>query len=146
MAQNVIINDSTYNNLPYMSAPKADGQGDAYFWDTSDATIDSGGKLRNGETAYGADGTKYTGSMIEKAAESYKPLAADQTISANQFLAGAQTIEGVVITNLNPAYIADGVTIKVGCASDDDSVASATGTMKSPVITQDPTTHGLHIA
>lgn len=146
MAQSVIINGSTYNNLPYMSAPKASGQGDAYFWDTSDATIDSGGKLRNGETAYGADGTKYTGSMTEKEAASYQPKAADQTITANQFLAGAQTIEGVVIANLNPAYIADGVTIKVGCASDDDSVASATGTLKSPVITQDPTTHGLHIA
>ena len=35
MAQNVVINEVTYNNLPFMSAPKADGQGDAMFWDTS---------------------------------------------------------------------------------------------------------------
>lgn len=145
MAQNVVINEVQYNNLPFMSAPKSNGQGDAVFWDISDSTVDAS-KLRNGVIAYGADGTKYTGSMTEKSAASYNPASADQTINANQYLEGAQTIKGVTTTNLNAAYIANGVTVKVGCASDDDCVASCTGTLKSPVITQDPTTHGLHIS
>lgn len=146
MAQSVVINGNTYNNLPYMSAPKANGQGDAVFWDTSDANISGAGSLRSGVTAYGADGTKYEGNMTEKVAATYNPSGADQTINGNQFLAGAQTIKAVTTTNLNPAYIASGVTVKVGCAADDDSVASVVGTLQSPVITQDPTTHGLHIA
>lgn len=146
MAQTVVINEVQYSNLPFMSAPKADGQGDAVFWDISDSTIDTAGKLRNGVVGHGPDGTAYTGNMTEKAAATYNPSGSDQTINANQFLAGAQTIKAVTVTNLNPAYIASGVTIKVGCVADDDSVTSATGTLKSPVITQDPTTHGLHIS
>ena len=146
MAQNVTINDITYNGLPFMSAPKANGQGDAVFWDTSGATIANGGQLRNGIKAMGPDGTLHTGTMTEKAAASYNPSASDQTINANQYLAGAQTIKAVTTTNLNPAYIANGVTVKVGCAADDDSVASCTGSLKTPVVTQDPTTHGLHIS
>lgn len=146
MAKNVVINDVQYSNLPFMSAPNANGQGDAVFWDISDSTIDSGGKLRNGEIGYGPDGTKHTGSMTEKSAASYNPSASDQIINANQFLAGAQTFKAVTVTNLNPAYIANNVTIKVGCAEDDDSVTSVTGTLKTPVIVQDPTTHGLHIS
>lgn len=146
MAQNVVINEIQYSNLPFMSAPKVNGQGDAVFWDIADSTIDNAGKLRNGVVGYGADGTKYIGSMTEKAAASYNPTGSDQTINAGQFLAGAQTIKAVTTTNLNPAYIADGVTIKVGCAADDDSVTSATGTLKTPTIVQDPTTHGLRIS
>ena len=146
MAQNVLINGIQYNGLPFMSAPKASGSGDAVFWDTSEATIANGGQIRNGVKAVGADGTVHTGTMTEKSAASYNPSASDQVINANQFLAGAQTVKAVTTTNLNPAYIADGVTVKVGCVADDDSVASVTGTLKTPVVTQDPTTHGLHIS
>lgn len=146
MAQNVIINEVQYNNLPFMSAPKASGQGDAVFWDIADATVDSAGKLRNGVIAYGADGTKYTGNMTEKAAAAYNPSSSDQSINANQYLKGAQTIRAVTTSNLNPAYIADGIVVKVGCSADDDSVTSVTGTLKTPTIVQDQTTHGLRIS
>ena len=129
-----------------MSAPKANGQGDAVFWDISDATLDQAGKLRSGVKAYGADGTPYTGNMTEKSAETFNPSSSDQQVSANQYLAGAQTFAAVTVTNLNAAYIANGITVKVGCAADDDSVASCTGTLKTPVIVQDQTTHGLHIS
>lgn len=146
MAQNVVINEIQYSNLPFMSAPKANGQGDAVFWDIADSTVDGAGKLRNGVVAYGSDGTKYTGNMTEKSAASYNPSSTDQTINANQYLAGAQTIKAVTTSNLTAAYIANGVTVKIGCSSDDDCVTSVTGSLKTPVITQDPTTHGLHIA
>lgn len=146
MAQNVVINGIQYSNLPFMSAPKANGQGDAVFWDISESTIDNAGKLRNGVVGFGADGTRYNGNMTEKAAASFNPSSSDQTINANQYLAGAQTIKAVTTTNLNPSYIAEGVVVKVGCAADDDCVASVVGSLKTPTITQDPTTHGLHIA
>lgn len=146
MAQNVTINDITYNGLPFMSAPKASGQGDAIFWDISDATLANSGQLRNGVSAYLPDGTKVTGNMTEKTSATYKPSSSDQTITANQFLTGVQTISAVTTTNLNAAYIANGVTVKVGCSADDDSVTSVTGTLKTPVIVQDSTTHGLRIS
>lgn len=146
MSKSVTINGITYSDLPFMSAPNSSGTGDAVFWDISDATLDGAGKLRNGVKAYGADGTPYTGNMTEKTAATYNPSGSDQTINANQFLAGAQTIRAVTTTNLNAAYIANGVTIKVGCAEDDDCVASVMGSLQSPVIVQDPTTHGLHIS
>ena len=146
MAKNVTINGNTYNGLPFMSAPNADGQGDAIFWDISDSTISSAAQVRRGVIVYGADGTKHTGSMTEKAADTVTPSASDQTINANQYLVGAQTILAVTTTNLLAAYIADGITVKVGCAADDDSVTSVTGSLKTPTIVQDPTTHGLHIS
>ena len=62
MAQNVIINGVTYQNVPEVDIPKSGG-GSAKFYDISDATINSNSQLLNGTTAYGADGTKYTGNV-----------------------------------------------------------------------------------
>lgn len=64
MAQNVIINGVTYQSVPQVDIPKSGG-GTAEFYDTSDATLDSGGKMLSGNTAY-ADGTKYTGTIATK--------------------------------------------------------------------------------
>lgn len=64
MAQNVIINGVTYQSVPEVEIPKSGG-GTAAFYDTSDATLDSGGKMLSGNTAY-ADGTKYTGTIATK--------------------------------------------------------------------------------
>ena len=145
MAKNVVINEINYNNLPFMSAPLAEGGEDAVFWDISDSTINAS-KIRNGEIGYAADGSRVVGTMTEKAAATFKPTGSDQTVNANQYLKGAQTFQGVVCTNLNAAYIAKDVVVKIGCASDDDSVTSVTGTLQTPVIVQDPTTHGLRIS
>lgn len=64
MAQNVVINSVTYQNVPQVDIPKSGG-GTAAFYDTSDATLDSGAKMLSGNTAY-ANGTKYTGSIATK--------------------------------------------------------------------------------
>ena len=64
MAQNVVINGVTYSNVPQVSIPKSTS-GTAEFYDTSDATLDSGGKMLSGNTAY-ANGTKYTGTIASK--------------------------------------------------------------------------------
>lgn len=84
--------------------------------------------------------------MTEKAAATYTPSASQQTINANQYLAGVQTIEAVVTKNLSAPNIVAGVTVKVGTDSDDDSVASVTGTAQIPVISQDSTTKVLSIS
>lgn len=64
MAQNVIINGVTYQNVPSVEIPKSTS-GTAEFYDTSDATLDSGGKMLAGNTAY-ANGTKYEGTIVSK--------------------------------------------------------------------------------
>lgn len=84
--------------------------------------------------------------MTEKNAATYLPSGSDQVIESNQYLKGAQTIKAVTTTNLNPANIAKDVVVKVGCATDDDSVISVTGTLDQPVITQDPTSKELFIS
>ena len=62
MAQNVIINGVTYQSVPEVDIPKSGG-GTAKFYDISDATLNNNSQLLSGTTAYGADGTKYTGNV-----------------------------------------------------------------------------------
>ena len=64
MAQNVVINGVTYSNVPSVEIPKSTS-GTAEFFDTSDATLASGGEMLSGKTAY-ADGVKYTGTIATK--------------------------------------------------------------------------------
>ena len=62
MAQNVVINGVTYQNCPEVDIPKS-GSGTAKFFDIADASVNSNNQLLSGVTAYGADGTKYTGNV-----------------------------------------------------------------------------------
>lgn len=143
MAQNVIINNVQYANCPEVDIPKVGG-GTAKFVDTSDANA-TAATILNGSSAY-VNGAKVNGSIQSKAAATYKPLTSDQTINAQQYLSGAQTISAVTTTNLTAANIANGVTVKIGCASDDDSVASVTGSLTTPIISQDSTSKVLSIS
>jgi hypothetical protein len=143
MAQNVIINGVTYQNVPEVNIPKSGG-GTAKFMDTSDANALQG-EILSGKTAY-VNGSKVTGNIASKAAATITPTSADQTISAQQYLSGAQTIEGIVCTNLSSANIAQGVTVKIGTASDDDSVATVVGSLSAVVVSQDSTTKVLSIS
>ena len=85
-------------------------------------------------------------------ASTYTPTSASIAIgSANTMLEGAQTVEAVVCANLEASYIASGVTVKVGTASDDDSVASVTGTYQGGItptgtITLSSNTTGVDVA
>lgn len=131
MAQNVVINGVTYQNVPKVQIPK-NGGGTAEFVDTSDATLTSGASMLNGKTAY-ANGTKYTGSISSKSAQTYTPTTSDQTIASGQYLSGAQTIKGDA--NLTAGNIANGITI-----------FGVTGTLSSATISQDSTTKVLSIS
>lgn len=131
MAQNVVINGVTYQNVPAVQIPKSGG-GTAQFDDTSGATLDNGNKMLNGVTAY-ADGTLYTGSISSKSAETFTPTTSDQTINAGQYLSGAQTIKGDA--NLSAGNIKQGV-----------SIFGVAGSLTSAVISQDQSTKVLSIS
>ena len=131
MADNLIINGVTYGAVTEIDVPNDQG-GTTKFFDVSDADLDNASKLRDGVIAYGAGGTKYTGSMSEKSAATYTPGTSDQTIAANQYLVGAQTIKGDA--NLLASNILKNVTI-----------FGVTGSLALPSISQDSTTKVLTI-
>lgn len=131
MAQSVVINGVTYQNVPAVQIPKSGG-GTAQFDDTSNATLDNGNKMLNGVTAY-ANGTMYTGSISSKAAQTYTPTTSDQTINAGQYLSGAQTVKGDV--NLTSANIKSGI-----------SIFGVAGSLSSATISQDVSTKVLSIS
>lgn len=139
----VVINGVTYANTPEVDIPKSGG-GTAKFYDTSEADI-TNADIRNGKKGFGAEG-EITGGMTEKSAATYHPSTTDQTINASQYLAGAQTIKGVVVTNLQPQYIASGITVKIGDSTDDDCVTSVQGQLTSAVVSQDGTSKILSIS
>lgn len=130
MAQNVIINGVTYQNVPEVNIPKSGG-GTAKFLDTGDANAVAG-EILDGKTAY-VNGVKITGNIQSKAAATYTPTTSDQTIAAGQYLAGAQTVKGDA--NLQAQYIANGVTI-----------FGVSGSLSAAVISQDSTTKVLSIS
>lgn len=130
MAQNVIINGVTYQNVPEVNIPKSGG-GTAKFMDTADANAAATDML-SGKSAY-VGGTKLTGQIPSKAAQTYTPTTADQTIAAGQYLSGAQTVKGDA--NLLPVNIAQGV-----------SIFGVAGSLSSPVISQDSVTKVLSIS
>ena len=55
MAKNVIINGNSYNSVPYVSIPLSSGDGNATFYETSDATA-AAANILSGYSAYGASG------------------------------------------------------------------------------------------
>lgn len=76
----------------------------------------------------GNSSVSLTASVTTKAAATYHPSTSDQTISASQYLTGAQTVKAVTMTNLTAANIKKDVVIKIGDSTDDDCVTTITGT------------------
>lgn len=88
MAQNVKIRDVVYQNVPSVEIPLSPGPGNAAFYDTSDATLDSGAKMLSGNTAY-ANGTKYTGSIATKTSSDLSASGATVTVPAGYYASNA---------------------------------------------------------
>ena len=128
--QSVVINGVQYNDVPEIDIP-TQGGGTAKFMDTGDANA-AAGDIRNGKTGY-VNGVKVTGNMTEKAAATYTPTTSDQTIAADQYLTGAQTVKGDA--NLVASNILQGV-----------SIFGVNGNLALPSISQDSTTKVLSIA
>ena len=74
----------------------------------------------------------YIGSGVAlKSAATYYPSSSDQSISASQYLTGAQTIKAVTTSGLSADNIKAGTSVKVGDSTDNDRIASVTGTFTS---------------
>lgn len=134
MAQNVIINGVTYQNVPEVDIPK-NGGGTAKFYDTASGDL-AAGDLLTGKTAFGASGS-VSGSMANNG-------STGGTISTK---AGTVTI---------PAGYTSGGTVSLASSSVSDLVAGnllrsktvlgITGTLDMPSISQDSTTKILSIS
>lgn len=87
MAQNVVINGVTYQNVPEVDIPKSGG-GTAKFMDTSDATLASGDEMLDGVTAY-SGGTKITGTITTKTSSDLTASGATVTAPAGYYAEAA---------------------------------------------------------
>ena len=77
----------------------------------------------------GAISSTYVGSGVSRqAAQTIHPSTSDQTIAADKYLTGAQTVKGVLLTNLTAENIKKDVVVEVGDSTDSDCVTAVTGT------------------
>ena len=105
MAKNVIINGVSYSNVPSVEIPLSGASGSAEFYDTSDATLDGGGKMLSGVTAY-ADGVKYTGSIASKSGSDITASGDTVTVPAGYY--ASQQTKAVAGGSATPAATISG--------------------------------------
>ena len=134
MAQNVVINGVTYQNVPEVNIPKSGG-GTAKFFDTSDADGQAA-HLLNGHTLYGPSGA-VQGSMTDNGATggTISTKAGTVTIPAGFTSGGTVGISASEQAKIIASNIKQGVTI-LGQA----------GSLALPTISQDSTTKVLSIS
>ena len=134
MAQNVIINGVTYNDVPEVDIPKSGG-GTAKFYDTAGANL-AAGDLLTGKTGYGANG-EVQGSMANNGSTSgtIATKAGTVTIPAGYTSGGTVSIDATEQAKIIATNIKYGVTI-LGQA----------GSLTTPTISQDSTTKVLSIS
>lgn len=134
MAQNVIINGVTYQNVPEVDIPKSGG-GTAKFYDTSGADIAAGDVL-SGKTAFGASGS-VNGSMANNGGTggSISTKAGSVTIPAGYTSGGTVSIASAAVSDLVSGNLLSGKT-----------VLGVSGSLAMPTISQDGTTKILSIS
>lgn len=134
MAQNVIINGVTYQNVPEVDIPKS-GSGTAKFYDTADADA-AAANILTGKSAYGPSG-KVDGSMANNGSTggSISTKAGTVTIPAGYTSGGTVSISSTEQAKVIASNIKSGVTL-LGVA----------GSLALPSISQDSTTKVLSIS
>ena len=134
MAQNVVINGVTYQNVPEVDIPKSGG-GTAKFFDTASADATSA-DLLTGKTAFGNAGS-VSGSMANNGSTSgtISTKAGTVTIPAGYTSGGTVSISSTEQSKIIASNIKSGVTI-LGQA----------GSLALPSISQDSTTKILSIS
>lgn len=134
MAQNVIINSVTYQNVPEVDIPKSGG-GTAKFYDTASADM-SAGDLLTGKTGFGASGS-VSGSMANNGATggSISTKAGTVTIPSGYTTGGTVSLASSAVSDLIAGNL---LRNKV--------VLGVTGTLDMPSISQDGTTKILSIS
>ena len=134
MAQNVIINGVTYQNVPEVDIPKSGG-GTAKFYDTASADL-SASDLLAGKIGYGASGA-VTGSMAENGSVSATISTKNGTVTvpAGHTTGGTISILSSAVSDLVAGNLLSGKT-----------VLGISGTLAMPSISQDSTTKILSIS
>ena len=134
MAQNVVINGVTYNEVPSVDIPKT-SSGTAKFYDTADANIISGDVLVT-KKGYGSSGV-VDGSMPNNGATDgiISTKAGTVIIPSGYTTGGTVAISPTEQAKIIPSNIKQGVTI-LGQA----------GSLSLPTISQDSTTKVLSIS
>ena len=134
MAQNVVINGVTYQNVPEVDIPKSGG-GTAKFFDTASADATSA-DLLTGKTAFGNAGS-VSGSMANNGSTSgtISTKAGTVTIPAGYTSGGTVSISSTEQSKIIASNIKSGVTI-----------LGQTGSLALPSISQDSTTKILSIS
>ena len=134
MAQNVIINGVTYQNVPEVDIPKSTS-GTAKFYDTASANITSADVL-TGKTGYGSNG-EVQGGMANNGSTSgtISTKAGTVTIPSGYTSGGTVAISSTEQSKIVAGNIKSGVTL-LGVA----------GSLSLPTISQDSTTKILSIS
>lgn len=134
MAQNVIINSVTYQNVPEVDIPK-NGGGTAKFYDTASADV-TGADILTGKTAFGASGS-VSGSMANNGSTSgtISTKAGTVTIPAGYTTGGTVAISSTEQSKITATNIKSGVTI-----------LGVSGSLTLPTISQDSATKILSIS
>lgn len=132
MAQNVIINGVTYQNVPEVDIPKSGG-GTAKFYDTAGATAGAADIL-TGETAFGASGS-VSGSMPNNGSTGGTIGTKSGTITIPAGYTAGGTVALTNVTDCVAGNILSGKTI-----------LGVSGTLSMPTITQNSTTKILSIS
>lgn len=134
MAQNVVINGVTYQNVPEVDIPKS-GSGTAKFYDTASADITSADVL-TGKTGFG-NGGSVSGSMANNGSTggTISTKAGTVTIPAGYTSGGTVSISSTEQNKIIASNIKSGVTL-LGVA----------GSLALPSISQDSSTKILTIS
>lgn len=134
MAQNVIINGVTYQNVPEVDIPKSTS-GTAKFYDTASANITSADVL-TGKTGYGANG-EVQGGMANNGSTSgtISTKAGTVSIPSGYTSGGTVAISSTEQSKIIAGNIKSGVTL-LGVA----------GSLTLPTISQDSTSKILSIS
>lgn len=132
MAQNVIVNGVTYQNVPEVDIPKSGG-GTAKFYDTEAATV-SAADILTGKTAYGANGS-VSGSMADNGSTSGTIGTKSGTVTIPAGYTSGGTVSLTNVTDCVSGNILSG-----------KSILGVSGSLVMPTISQDSTTKILSIS
>ena len=132
MAQNVIINGVTYQNVPEVDIPKSGG-GTAKFFDTASADAVAANIL-NGKIAFGASGS-ITGNMANNGSTSGTIGTKSGTVTIPAGYTSGGTVSLTNVTDCVAGNILSG-----------KSILGVNGSLAMPSISQDGTTKILSIS
>lgn len=114
MAKDVVIRNVDYDDVPFVKIPIQDSAEEAYFWDTSDATLTNGNQMLAGYSGYGAGGVKVDGSIPAKSSADLTASGATVTVPAGNY--AEQATKSVASGSATPAasISATGATVTPG--------------------------------